>query len=970
MNNEFISLLNNCQSSDKSTRENAEAFLVAQTSSDPSRILGTLLEVVISTNDNSLRLFGLLTMRKFISIHWADDLSRELKFNIKKTVLEIAMMNNDNKSVNNCCRYIIVQVCVYEFPEEWDGLIDEIFSFMNNEDGVYNGLLLLNELCEETITFDIFFDEKYAIYRRIFEFMNGFASTDYKLLNEVIKLYSNSINFYKLISEINNNYNQTINEFLIILNQKIINNFNGKFFVDESYFSCLKTYFDFLQFLILEFKQSLNSEQITIIISQGITNLKWFSELYRNNMEKYEDDQMFNNLVINVISYFKIIMNYKKYNSLLVEHYSTIIDTLIELNKFSVSKKESLMDINEIIEDCLDKDMNLNKFGIRDQIEEFFYNNTTLQNLLFQKLTSYYQDYENLLTLLTYCIDEESSNIKVLKQDILASIIEKIEQMDDLNIFRLIYLTTMIKEDSNLIIKVYQQVTKLLNRSTFINFSIYWFISKNLYHIDSAIDYNVEISVLKGVYDIIDEVETEKYHTIIEIILQLSERDFNNWQLEEVKSINFVIFELILKICSTEDNQDLNSLAMYDDLEMILSNIFKTTESSNSYQMEFCNKYMVDLIPLLDPKNSYFTRKFTLMILNSLIKNWHISENVALPIMVINYILEPLVKLINHTLINTDDSLIDDMITLLNNIIKNTDDKDIKNSENILDILSNVLNLGGCICNKLGTLTITILSKLPKDVISIVLDDIILKIVNLFINEKNANNFKILEDLNNFICYIFINDNDYAINLLTTKVQEKELKVFFDKWFEIFESIRGNFSIKCNIISFINIFNNYGLNMLMVKGNIKNNAINGDRVITRSMSKKMVIEYDQISVNEKILIILINECLMQIANKKDSYEYEVGENEEDDDEWEDINTNMDYTQLNDLLKYSVQDEDEDDDEAAAEVDDVIDGINIPNKSSLQVIITFLKTITNTNEFKSNFKELPKDQQNDLINVLL
>ena len=158
--------------------------------------------------------------------------------------------------------------------------------------------------------------------------------------------------------------------------------------------------------------------------------------------------------------------------------------------------------------------------------------------------------------------------------------------------------------------------------------------------------------------------------------------------------------------------------------------------------------------------------------------------------------------------------------------------------------------------------------------------------------------------------------------------------------------------------------------MLMVKGNIKNNAINGDGVITRSMSKKMVIEYDQISVNEKILIILINECLMQIANKKDSYEYEVDENEEDDDEWEDINTNMDYTQLNDLLKYSVQDEDEDDDEAAAEVDDVIDGINIPNKSSLQVIITFLKTITNTNEFKSNFNELPKDQQNDLINVLL
>ena len=387
MNNEFVSLLHSCQSPDKKIRDQAELLLISQTAANPSLILGSLLEVVINTDDRSLKLFSLLTMRKFISINWADEVSYDLKQNIKKAILGLAMVNDSNKNVNNCCRYIIVQISSYEFPEEWEGLIDEISEYMINQDGIYNGLLLLNELCEDTITFDIFFNEKYRIYNKVFQFINGFNFSDYKLLDQIIKLYTNSINFYKLIGEINNSYNQSINQFLVIINQKIIDNFNDKFLLEEDYLNCLKTYFDFLQFLILEFRHSLELEQIKIIVSQGIVNLKCFNELYQNDMEKYEESQMFNNLIISIISYFKIIMNYKKLNKFMVDQYPFIVDTLIGLNKLSDAKKESLVDVNEIIEDCLDKDMNLNSFSIRDQIEDFFYNNSTLQTLLYQKLT-------------------------------------------------------------------------------------------------------------------------------------------------------------------------------------------------------------------------------------------------------------------------------------------------------------------------------------------------------------------------------------------------------------------------------------------------------------------------------------------------------------------------------------------------------------------------------------------------------
>ncbi|SGZ39455.1 uncharacterized protein HGUI_01655 [Hanseniaspora guilliermondii] len=972
MNNDFISLLQNCQSPDKTTRESAESFLLSQASENSNLIISSLLDVVANIDDNSIKLFSLLTMRKLISLYWTEGISFDLKQQVKSAVLAIALVGKDNKNIKNCSRYIIIQICTYEFPEEWTELTDQIFAYMTNVDTVYNGLLLLNEMCEDIITFDIFFDEKYLIYSKVFEFLNSFVTTNYDILNEIIKLFTNSINFYKLIGEINNSYHQKMNEFLVVLNQKIIENFNRKFLITEDFLSCLKTYFDFLQFLILEFKQSLTVDQIKLIIFQGVSYLKWLNDIYQNDKSTYEDNQVFNSLVINIIAYLKIGSKFKKFKALLAEEYEHIVDILISFNIISSDKKESLVDINEIIEDCLDRDMNLNKYEIRDQIEEFFYNDIALQSLLFHKLSSYQEDYENLLTMLTYCIDENSQNIQLLKKNILMKMFAGVEQLDDLIVFRLLYLTSMIKNDSKIIFSAYNAVINLINKNTFIDFSIYWFITKNLDQLSTTIDYNIELKIIKGLQTLIDEVDTEKYHTLIEMILQLSERDFTSWNSNDIKLINFDIFESILKICSIDNNQDLGASAIYEDLEVILQNVLASVDANNSYHLEFCNKYMANLIPLLDTTCTYFTRKLSLMILNSLIKNWYVDEHQFLPIMVINYILDPLVKLINYTLNDTDDSLIDDMVTVLNVIIKKTNDNDIQNFESILNILSNILDLGGHRCEKLGTLTITVVSKLPKRSIAEVLDEIVLKIIKLFISEGNGNNFKILENLNKFICYIFINDVNYVMNLFKNKVSENEVVLFFEKWFDIFESIRGVFSIKCNIISFINTFNYNELNMILVKGPIKSNPLlSGDRVITRSMSKRMTIEYELIPLYQKILTILSNECLMLISNQKESFETVDCENEEDDDdEWEDVGTNVDYTQLNDLLKYSIENEEEYSEEDIPEDEDIIDGVEITKKSNLQVIIVFLKTIAQSHEFETYFKTLSKDQQNDLINALL
>lgn len=971
MGNNFISLLRNCQSSDKTTRENAESVLLSQASENSNLIVSSLLEVVTNVDDNTIKLFSLLTMRKLISLYWTTGVSFDLKQHIRKTVLAIALLGNDSKSIRNCSRYIIIQICSYEFPEEWNDLTDQVFASMTDEDTVYNGILLLNEMCEDIITFDMFFDEKYSIYSKVFEFINSFVTTNYGILNEMIKLYTNSINFYKLLGEINNSYHEKMNEFLVIINQKIIGNFNQKYFISEDFMSCLKTYFDFLLFLIIEFKQSLSADHIKLIFFQGVSYLKWLNEIYHDAMSIYEDSQVFSNLVINIISFLKIGTKYKKFKVILAEEYEHIVDVLISLSKISNDKKESLVDVNEIVEDCLDRDMDLNKYEIRDQIEEFFYKDVALQTLLYQKLSSYQEDFENLLTMLTYCIDEDSNNIEMIKKNILIDIIERVEQMDDLTVFRLLYLTSLIKNDPSLIFSVYSAVINLVNRNSFIDFSIYWFITKNLHHLNSVIDFNIQLKIVEGIQSLIDEVETEKYHTLIEMTLQLTDRDFTNWNNNDVKSMKSVIFELILRICSIENNQDLGTSAIYEDLEAILQNVLTSVDESNSYHLEFCNKYIANLIPLLDPSCSYFTRKLSLMIFNNLIEKWYVDEHQTLPIMVINYILDPLVKLINYTLSDTDDSLINDMVTVLNIIIKKTNDKDIQNFESILNILSNILSLGGHSCERLGTLTITVVSKLPKDTIAQVLDEISLEIIKLFISEANSNSFKILEDLNKFLCYIFINDITYIMNLFKHKVSENEIILFFEKWFEIFESIRGAFSIKCNVISFINIFNFNDFNMVLVKGAIKTNPmLSGDRVITRSMSKKMTIDYELIPLYQKILTILTNECLTLISNQKESFVRADCDDEDDDDEWEDIDTNIDYAQLNDLLKYSTETEDEESEEDLPETFDIIDGVEITKKPNLQVIIGFLKTIAKSHEFETYFKTLSKDQQNDLINALL
>ncbi|OBA27123.1 hypothetical protein HANVADRAFT_2231, partial [Hanseniaspora valbyensis NRRL Y-1626] len=263
--------------------------------------------------------------------------------------------------------------------------------------------------------------------------------------------------------------------------------------------------------------------------------------------------------------------------------------------------------------------------------------------------------------------------------------------------------------------------------------------------------------------------------------------------------------------------------------------------------------------------------------------------------------------------------------------------------------------------------------------------------------DNNENNFRLSEDLLKIICHLALSNVSYFANILSYYLDDENMSKFFDKWFDIFESLRGVFLIKCNIIALINIYNSNILNNLIVKGDVKRNALwDQDRVITRSMSKKIEIEYEKISLAEKILQVLSIEAVMQMISKNenddnannDEYEEEKDDEEEedeeeggddDDDGWEDIDDNLNYNQLNDLVKYSFKDDEEEEDDESEEADSYdtdIDDENmadfkVSNKSTLQIITVFLKMNINTSQFHHIYEnKLDQDQKTDLTNILL
>ncbi|XBW35601.1 hypothetical protein QEN19_001175 [Hanseniaspora menglaensis] len=984
----FEQLLLNCQSPNKVTRETAEQQLLSDTHRTPNLIFSNLLSISISsTSTNDLKLFCMLTIRKLITVYWSEAMpsfngsvlitDETLKEKIKTNLLEIAVSCHEiDHRVTNCARYVIVQIASCDYPDSWPDMIIEIMSKLHNDKpiSILNGLFLLTDLFEDVMTDDLFFINNTGsiVFNAIVKYVEAFDDTI--ILEQTLKLYASCITMLTA-SQVFIDYEDMVVTQLSVLNEAIFKKFNNSSVtISPDTFKLWKTYFELIQLLRIHVTKSISKESKQLINDQLLLHLQTATSIYISDLNTYYESTEFVDYVIVIIALLSMVVKSLSGKA------NFLCDCFIKLNKISSTRKEELLELDIIVEDIFDKQLNVSSFSIRDQIETFFYNikqqnkkaATQYQSMLLEKVIkdlNCSNDIENCLSLLTNCLDLEFANDTFIL--VTTKLYESFIQLNQLEQIRLNYFASkVLKNDENLTRNILGSLIKNAETEDYNKLAVLIFA----YRLDSSFKFS-QSDLIGFLNQLIAVLDSDGIYPMLEILEKLS----TNINIDDHVKLNQ--FQTLINIINS-NSEGLKSVAVCTLIDDILENIFEG--ASIDVFIQIGNKYFDQLIKMISGAVygvDISSLKLSIAIFNSYVS--YFPDSVTLPKDILQFLMPPVLNLANKLLeLNDDnDDLLEESIVLINSIVKKSDYDSINTfTTALMEMLSTVFSTKTS-CNKIGTLTLTVLIKVGNNFSDDILNNIILKIVNMFIVDANENNFRLSEDLINIICYMAINNTTYILNIISS-MDQSNIKKFFDKWFSIFESLRGIFLIKCNIVALINIYNSKAFSTLFVKGDVKSNDMwDQDRVITRSMSKKINIEYEEILLAEKILHVFISELLMQInsGDQEDEDAYEEEEDEGDDeDAWEDIDENLNYNQLNDLVKFTANEKDDQDYEEANEddgnfnnEDDVLEGFQVPNKTSIYILIQFVKANVNTVAFRHIYDvKLNQEQRSALANALI
>ncbi|KAH3670732.1 hypothetical protein OGAPHI_001247 [Ogataea philodendri] len=131
-------------------------------------------------------------------------------------------------------------------------------------------------------------------------------------------------------------------------------------------------------------------------------------------------------------------------------------------------------------------------------------------------------------------------------------------------------------------------------------------------------------------------------------------------------------------------------------------------------------------------------------------------------------------------------------------------------------------------------------------------------------------------------------------------------------WLQSFEVMRGYDKILSNIKAFIEIYklNDQRLKSFAVNGDVIPNQIPDDVIVTRSMSKKMPIKYEQIGADVKIIKLLLSEFKFQeksAQRAQHAQQVQKPDSDDDDDGWEDLDE-VGVPTFEQLRQYAEEDE--------------------------------------------------------------
>lgn len=1001
-------LLNEVQSVNNEIRIGAENQLSDLFKNDPSNSSNIFINIAINQEfPLEIRQSCLLYLKKIVPVFWSAGfqsftgpaINGEVKESIRSNLLKLISTDVDSK-IRNSAIYCVVQIAAVDFPDEWPSLLETIYMGMlsGNEVSLIGGLQLLQDIFDDLITEELFFDRGIGIttIQHCLKILNN--GDNYEIKNLSAKLYNSCLLQLQnpLVLEDDSKIESLkphfveISQLLIKLLSIEVTQNSFDFQLRTSIYVIISTLTEFPEVLIpIEFIEKIHYLLINDLIQ--------ISQIYIDNcVLKSNFNEILKNLITELYQLLTTIMSTNTIDSIhlnsSLEYFGesilatafipidTEIDYLADFNTFVV--EETGLSPDYTVRNSI--------FEFLTEINELEFNE--LKNWIWTKLTSFNDDEidwrsKEAILYLFKCISSSDlplSDINGINSDlVLKTLTDFIFMLSDLekSICDETASENLIKARIVDILPNYLSKFKPL----FPNFdSVIVTLLENLLNLISSSNSSLlKVSLLNSLHPFNSllgfeltakkdfSLSSEVYNKIFKIINDLLEESTDDTPalLSSALTISFKLHEhtiedlnLLIKIVSKDPSNIQLILEIEESLESLFDGI------SNIKFNEYLNNLLPNLINTIQieglNKNGEFSTllNLSLQILNIFIYSLphKTSEDGFEPIneKQFNLIFESISMLIS---ISNDDQILQICGEIYNNLLVKIPNSNWFNLEIVLKVLSKFFNpeLSDSAILNVGSLVVSILTRFTNSSNQIS-DEILSEILEATTKRLlKTENISTIENFLNVLCFmISINIKQTLIFLNNFKI----LKEILNIWFKNFDILKGHERIKLNceslmkIYFFINEDEENLIKDLKIDGDELINNFNDDVIITRSMKKTL--QYEQIPVYLKIVKLLVTELNNQIVGNEDfdedhhthTHAHDEDEVVEDDDAWEDVEEiENDFEKLKSYIGVN---ENED---------------NQSNDLKI-LLINFFKKIASENilNFKDIYENYLNDQQRHLL----
>lgn len=989
-----IKLVNDQTSSDNNIRRKAELEFNQLVLHDPSGVAYILVQAILEpTYPIDIRQACLIHLRRLVVKHWSAgfelysgiSFTQEVKRVVRDSLIKL-VVSTDNTKIRNGCSYVIVQIAVVDYPDEWPDLLQVLYEHTkdySDSNSMKGGLQVLNDLFDDLVTEEQFWDQGLGstiISHLIAILSQPELSSDIKL--GATSLYKSVLSILQSPEAFNDpNRKKAVYDHIPIstdlycqLLQKSVTytkNTPQLYFTDFEYRTSI---YSILSSLIGNFNKRIAPSIKSALLDEILVDLSFLQPIYLQiangsfdlgtiipsiSGDAYRDITKLLNELISVLSLLQHSSPLgSNWDDFRYEQFVTELISLATLTNTLIDAYDA--DISDFVNDVT----GLSGFvNVRDSILEFVSELNsidskrlfrTLSRLFLENKFGLWNQLESVLFLLESLFQNDESELDA--NDTLGQLLPAISALIILN-NNTPHHSLLTSRVFLLLPKLFEKFESVIEKPTV----THTFLSMVEFTRQISGDNIIAISLLISCSSYASLIQLKEYipeshkHATQESIFDIL------WKL--LGDIDDDAVTVLLESLTVAINIDVNFAVSYQNsnsmsvIDFVLqiafknsSNIQVVVDSSNCLQVLFqnvsrevyiacCEKSLPVIFDLITESIDNETVNFSPKLDLGLELANIILETVpggSLPPLIFNYTYPILKKLL---LFATDDQILQSGGSVLNTLIQKAaesfqDYMDVDTGENgmqsLILIVSKFLSpqLSDKAASNCGNIVTSVINKFQQQLGDKFLSQILKSTAERLVIAKEVIT---IENLIMLFCNLVLISTESMIDFLNNEVilidpksgkEESGLALILPIWFQCFEVTRGYEKIKQNALALAKI---YSLNDQRVENLIVNGDIipyDGDKILTRSMTKLIPEQYTRISASLKILKLLVGELDFQCQQPKaEDYLYNQQETQIDDSDdggWEDLE-DIGIPSY-DKLKSYIDSDDEDNNEKANDED--------------------------------------------------